>query len=62
MMNELQATTICEKLYKLRDAVAANDLHYALYLSRDVYEKIQEMIQSKEGVTCTLNCDTKEKE
>ena len=59
MKDTLDATTICEKLYKLRDAVAANDLHYALYLSRDVHEKISEMIQSKEGVTCALNCEIK---
>ena len=57
MINEIQTTTICEKLYKLRDAVAANNLHYALYLSRDVYEKIYEMLHHKEGVTCTLNCE-----
>ena len=59
MKNSVDATTICERLYKLRDAVAADDLHYALYLSRDVYEKIQTMINSKEGVKCVLNCEIK---
>ena len=60
MMNELQATTICEKLYKLRDAVASDDLHYALYLTRDVYEKIESLIYRKEKKDCNLNCEIKE--
>ena len=62
MKDALDAATICEKLYKLRDAVAADDLNYALYLSRDVYEKIHEMIHSKEGVTCILNCEVSHEE
>ena len=58
-MNELQATTICEKLYKLRDAVASDDLHYALYLTRDVYEKIETLLYKKEKADCILNCEIK---
>ena len=59
MINELQSTSICEKLYKLRDAVASDDLHYALYLTRDVYEKIESLIYSKGKKDCTLECEVK---
>ena len=58
-MKELELSTICEKLYKLRDAVAADDLHYALYLTRDVYEKIETLLYKKEKPDCVLNCEVK---
>jgi hypothetical protein len=55
--------TVCELLYQLRDAVAADELAYALYLSREVHDKLELMIHRKEKTTCVLDCTkTKEKE
>jgi len=55
----MNATTVCEMLYKLRDAVAADNLAYALFMSREVHGKLSAMIQSKETKGCTLNCEVK---
>lgn len=57
MIEAFGSATVCEKLYKLRDAVAAGDLHCALFLSRDVHEKIRELIANKENADCALNCE-----
>jgi hypothetical protein len=55
----IESTSVCEKLYKLRDAVAGDDLGYALYLSREVHDKIQELINRKEKKGCSLQCEVK---
>ena len=59
MLSDSSTNTICEMLYKLRDAVAADQLTYALVLTREVHEKISYLIQYKQGSDCILNCGDK---
>lgn len=49
--------TLCELLYKMRDAVNADHLAYALYLSTEVHNKLRHLIASKEQKDCSLNCE-----
>ena len=55
----VEATTVCEMLYKLRDAVATDNLSYALVMSREVHDKLLTMVQNKETKKCRLNCEVK---
>jgi hypothetical protein len=57
MKDAYDATTVCEMLYKLRDAIASDNLSCALFMSREVHDKIADMIRNKEAKGCVLNCD-----
>ena len=54
--------SVCEMLYKLRDAVSAGDLAFAVLLSREVHDKLLQMVYDKEALECKLNCEIKEKD
>lgn len=53
--------TLCEKLYRLRDAVNANKLQYALMLSREVHDKLSELVYGNLPKDCSLDCEIKDK-
>ena len=60
MKDAITISTTCEMLYKLRDAVAAHDLAYAVLLSREVHDKLLQMVVDKETLECKLNCEVKD--
>lgn len=60
--NLIQGNTICEKLYRLRDAVNAHKLQYALMLSREVHDKLAQLVYGNESIECTLDCEIKDKD
>ena len=59
MTLQLIKNTICEMMYMMRDAVEANNLHVAIYISRQINEKLMQMVQDKEDISCKLECEIK---
>lgn len=57
MQDRLVKNTICEMMYQMRDAVEANNIHVAIYISRQINEKLLDMLADKEDIDCKLNCE-----
>jgi len=58
-MKTIEHDSTCEILYKLRDAVAADELIFAMYLVGQLQEKLTRLINSQEHKGCILNCGSK---
>ena len=61
-MKKTEASNTCEILYKLRDAVLANNIPLALIMCREVHDRLMALSILKESLNCTLNCEIKVKE
>ena len=60
MILQLTKNTICDMMYMMRDAVEANNIAVAIYISRQINEKLLQMAQDKEDINCRLECEVKE--
>lgn len=60
-MNKADASNTCEVLYKLRDAVMANNIPLALIMCREVNDRLMALSVMKEDINCKLNCEIKGK-
>ena len=56
----LTKNSICEMMYMMRDAVEANNIAVAIFISRQINEKLLDMASKKEDIDCHLQCEVKE--
>ena len=57
MMYTNEGNSIRELMYLMRDAVERDTLEVALFLSRQIHDKIQMMIIKKTSIDCVLDCN-----
>ena len=57
MITQLTKNTICELMYLMRDAVEANNIPVAIFISRQINNKLLQMLNSQEDIDCNLNCE-----
>ena len=56
MVMILDKNSVCELMYLMRDAVEANNLPVAIFISRQINEMLLQMASDKEDITCHLDC------
>lgn len=56
MTLQLTKNSICEMMYLMRDAVEANNIPVAIFISRQINEKLLEMLNKQEDIDCNLQC------
>ena len=59
MTIQLTRNSICEMMYLMRDAVEANNIAVAIFISRQINEKLLEMLNNQEDIDCKLECEIK---
>ena len=52
----LTDNSVCELMYIMRDAVQEGKLSVAVFLSREIHDKLLILIANKESIQCTLDC------
>ena len=60
MTIQLTKNSICEMMYMMRDAVEANNIPVAIFISRQINEKLLDMLQKQEDIDCNLQCEIKQ--
>ena len=51
--------SLCELMYKMRDAMLSHKLNHALMLSRQIHDRILFIIANEESIGCVLESDVK---